>query len=342
MAEHPEVQPSADPLEAPARSPWRLQLLLLLATALTTTLAGVGVAHALPFSIIEFSAAAPFVFLGTVLRAVARQPSLLLDGLGFSVPLMAIFLTHEMGHYVTARRYGVEASLPYFIPLPMGLGTLGAVIGMRPDSRDRGVLLDIGAAGPLVGFVVAFGVLLLGFARSEVKSAEELQAIAAGAGVVVEGDSLIYALARWIVHGPLEPGADVWIHPTAWAGWVGLYLTWFNLQPFSQFDGGHVAAALFGRRAAWLSLGVFVYLPLLFVVTGNAFWLVLGVLMLVMGRLIGYTHPPIEGTRPLNLRQKIVAGLCALLFVTTLVPDPWHTVEVEPAGLSGTAVEETP
>jgi len=309
------------------RSRWAMQLGLFLLTCVSTTLAGVGIAHSIPFTLIDFVSDPPFIVAGLVVQALVHRPALLLDGLGFSLPLMSIFLTHEMGHYLTARYYRVPASLPYFIPLPLGLGTLGAVIGMRPDANDRRVMLEIGAAGPLAGFVVAFVVLLLGFSWSDVKSAAELAVLAQGGGIVVEGDSLIYAFARWLVHGSLEPGADVWIHPTAWAGWVGLYLTWFNLQPFSQFDGGHVAAAVFGKRARWLSLSVFLYLPLLFVFTFNAFWLVLAVIMALIGRGIGYTHPPLYDERPLQRRQVIIAVLCALLFVTTVVPNPWHADE---------------
>ncbi|MFH1811070.1 MAG: site-2 protease family protein [Pseudomonadota bacterium] len=329
MADAHLDEPSSPlPPQWPAPHPWRLQALLLALTAVTTTLAGVGIAHAIPFSLLDVAREAPYLLPGLVLRQVAADPVLLVDGLGFSLPLLAILLTHEMGHYLTARVYRVPASLPFFIPMPMGLGTMGAVISMRASSHDRRALLDIGASGPLVGFVVAFGVLLLGFARSEVKGPADLAALSALGGVVVEGDSLAYALARWLVHGSLESGADVWIHPTAWAGWVGLYLTWFNLQPFSQFDGGHVATALLGRRAVWLSLAVFIYLPLMFVLTWNAFWLVLTVLMAVMGRFIGYTHPPVVDARPLGLRRTVIAVLCTVLFVATLVPDPWHEAEV--------------
>lgn len=311
----------------PAKSRLGLQLSLLALTCLTTTFAGVGIAHGLAFSLLSFSPAAPFVGLGPVLNAIVTKPQLLVDGLAFSAPLMAILLVHEMGHYLVARSYGVAASLPYFIPFPMGLGTLGAIIGMRANTRDRGVLLDIGAAGPMAGFVVAFVVLLVGFAHSEVKTAAELSAFAAGGNLVVEGDSLIYGLARWLVHGRLAPGADVWIHPTVWAGWVGLYLTWFNLQPFGQFDGGHVSAAVFGPRAIWLARGVFVYLGLLFVLSFNFFWLVLSVIMVVLGQFIGVAHPPLDPLPPLRWRHKLVAGICALLFFGTLVPNPWHQVK---------------
>ena len=320
----------------------RLQLLLFLLTVVTTTLAGVGIAHDLPFSLLSFSTKAPFVGLGAVLQALWSQPKLFIDGLTFSFPLMAILLTHEMGHYLVARYYGVPASLPYFIPLPLGLGTLGAVIGMRVDGGHRGVLLEIGAAGPIAGFVLAFVVLLVGFSLSEVKTAQELATIANGGGLVVEGDSLVYAFARWLIYGTLAPGSDVWIHPTVWAGWVGMYLTWFNLQPFGQFDGGHVAAAVLGDKAKWLARGVFVYLGLLFVITLNPFWIVLSIIMVIIGQFIGVQHPPLDAFQPLTLRHKTIALISVLLFFVTLVPNPWHQVEAPSAATQSLSAKVAP
>jgi membrane-associated protease RseP (regulator of RpoE activity) len=316
--------------EAPAaeRQRWRLPALLFALTVVTTTLAGVGLAHELATTVVFYEP----------LLLVLRDPSALLGGLSFSLPLLLIFSMHEMGHFLVARHYGVQASLPFFIPLPAGLGTLGAVIAMREPSRSRGTILDIGAAGPLVGFCFAFGVLLIGFALSDVKSAEEIALIANTRGVVVEGDSIVYALARWLVYGTLPPGSDVWIHPTAWAGWFGMYLTWLNLQPFSQFDGGHVAFAVAGRHARAISLAVLGSLVLLFGLTQNLLWISLLVVMLVMTGLIGLTHPPAIEDRPLTPRQKLIAFVCALVFIGTFVPNPWH--ESDPTALAPAPVIE--
>lgn len=306
-----------DRREERPRPPRRwLHPVLFLLTCLTTTFAGVNMANELQAGFLFYE---PLLF-------VINDPKAILSGLPFSISLMAIFITHEMGHYIVARLYGVDATLPYFIPLPFALGTLGAVIGMPPASKNRGALLEIGAAGPLAGFVVAVIVLLIGFSLSEVKSAEEIAAIAATTDYVVEGDSIIYALARWLIFGTLEPGADVWIHPVATAGWFGVYLTWLNLQPFSQFDGGHVAYAIIGPKARYLTMSVFVYLPLLAILTLNPFWLSLTVLHIILGRLIGFDHPPVEKDKTIRGRHKLVAFLCMLVFLACFVPSPWQQV----------------
>jgi membrane-associated protease RseP (regulator of RpoE activity) len=180
------------------------------------------------------------------------------DGLSFSMPLLAILLCHELGHYFVARLHGVPASLPYFIPLPpiVGLfGTMGAVINMREITSDRRKLIDIGAAGPLAGLVVAIPVLIYGLEHSTV------QPVAQG---WQEGNSLLYALLKLVVKGQWLPGNgfDVNLHPTAFAGWAGLFVTMLNLLPFGQLDGGHVLTAAFGSRWSRVSLRLQGLLPL--------------------------------------------------------------------------------
>lgn len=170
----------------------------------------------------------------------------LASGLAYSVPLMSILLCHELGHYVAAIRHGVPASLPFFVPLPPGfglLGTMGAVI-FQSGTADRKKLIDIGAAGPLAGLVVAIPVLVYGLALSPVKAAPPIS--------LQEGNSLLYALLKLAVKGEWLPsgGRDVILHPTAWAGWAGLLVTMLNLLPIGQLDGGHVATAYFGNRYA--------------------------------------------------------------------------------------------
>ncbi|HEX6272108.1 MAG TPA: site-2 protease family protein, partial [Polyangiaceae bacterium] len=144
------------------------------------------------------------------------DPRFLVTGWPFAVPLLAILLTHEFGHYFAARRHGVPASLPYFIPMPFvsPFGTMGAVIGMRGRIRSRTALLDIGAAGPLAGLVVALPVLAWGIAESEVKPLPERY--------TQEGQSILYWLLKLVIHGPIPDGSDMNMHATAFAGWVGL------------------------------------------------------------------------------------------------------------------------
>jgi membrane-associated protease RseP (regulator of RpoE activity) len=181
-------------------------------------------------------------------------------GWQFAVPLLAILLAHEFGHYFAARYHRVPASLPYFIPVPfIGLfGTLGAVIAMPARIRSRNALLDIGASGPIAGLVVAIPVLVWGIAHSSVQ--------AHGGSYTQEGQSLLYVALKWLVHGTIPAGHDVYLHPAAFAGWGGLLLTMINLLPFGQLDGGHIAYALFGekqnRAAPWIQralLALFLY-----------------------------------------------------------------------------------
>ncbi len=197
------------------------------------------------------------LFLGTFLTTTATgalhahgswTPSLsdiapISDGLSYSLPLMLILLCHELGHYFAARRHGVDASLPFFIPLPpgFGLGTLGAVIGMHDVATDRKKLIDVGAAGPIAGLIVAIPVIVIGLKLSKVEAL-------AGFGFQ-EGNSLLYALLKRLVTGMWLPDGqrDVIIHPMAFAGWAGLLITMINLLPIGQLDGGHIASAYFGN-----------------------------------------------------------------------------------------------
>ncbi len=180
-------------------------------------------------------------------------------GWTFAVPLMLILLAHEFGHYVAARLHKVPASLPYFLPLPPQLGspfgTLGAVILMPGRIRSARALLDIGAAGPLAGMLVAIPTMVIGLKLSHLgpRSHENF---------VQEGQSLLYMAIKRITVGPIADSQDVFLHPTAFAAWAGFFVTSFNLLPFMQFDGGHVAYALFGKRHHAISRYVWL-LPLL-------------------------------------------------------------------------------
>jgi membrane-associated protease RseP (regulator of RpoE activity) len=228
-----------------------LHLCLFFSTVATTTLAGVGLAHRpAPLSL---------SLAGVLLRF---EPMRLFDGIAFSGPLLATLFAHEMGHYLAARLWAVRASWPFFVPLPLGLGTLGALIAVDNQTQDRRALLEIGAAGPLVGFVAAFGFLMVGLTFSEIKTAEEMRQFVRLGGLVMP-ESLALSLARWLVFGTLPPEREVVLHPMALAGWYGLYLTWFNLLPFAQLDGGHMANAWVPRRSVALSFSVLAMFPLM-------------------------------------------------------------------------------
>ncbi|HTQ07691.1 MAG TPA: site-2 protease family protein [Polyangiaceae bacterium] len=313
----PEPAPHADPPRL-ARPTWRDVRLNVLLFVLTVV------------SVFDTGAIDEAAEHGTPYR--------LLDGWKFAVPLLAILLAHEFGHYFTSRYHRVPASLPYFIPLPrLGpLGTMGAVISMRDTIRSRNALLDVGASGPLAGLAVAIPVLFWGIAHSpvEVNHGEYWQ----------EGQNILYSLIKWLVHGRIPAGHDVHLHPAAFAGWAGLLLTLINLVPFGQLDGGHVAYALFGERqnrfAPWfrwallplwlLNLGWFLLPALektrdtLHVATaiGNSlFWLEWFVLLGVLARFSGRDHPPVE-PGALSGWRKAIAWLTLAVFVVLFMPTP--------------------
>lgn len=295
----------------PARStPGIFHLLLFMATVVTTSIAGVGLANR----------PAPLP-LWVAAKVLYFEPARLLDGVAFSAPLLASLFSHEMGHYLTARAWKVQAGWPFFVPMPMGLGTMGALIPMDGSKQDRRALVEIGAAGPLVGFVVAFLFLLVGLWLSPLKTADEMRAMQS-LGAVSMPESMALGLARWLVFGTLPPEREVAMHPIALAGWYGLYLTWFNLLPFGQLDGGHLSFAVNHLRSVKVSVVTLLGMPLLWLLTGSVAWIAVGVglvLLMVMG---GLTHPEEPTGPPLGVRQKAVLVVCVVVFLLCFVADP--------------------
>ena len=297
---------------------WALHAGLLIATLFTTTYAGAILAGALqPGHLLGlFTELAP---TGEALRAWAA-------GLRFSLPLVAILLLHELGHYLTARRYGLDASPPYFIPVPLWpsfIGTMGAFIRLRTVLSDRRQLIDVGAAGPFAGFVVALPVLAVGLARSEpLPAVVGLQGMVIwfGALPVELGDSLLTLALRHLVAGGAGPlGLD----PLAFAGWVGMMVTMLNLLPIGQLDGGHVLYAALPRWHRRLAAGFWGLLLVLgwFGWPGWAVWALL-VLALSRGRL---SHPPVlDAVRPLPRSRSALALGALLLFAITFTPVPFR------------------
>ena len=248
-----------------------------------------------------------------------------LRGLSFSLPLAAVLVAHEAGHYFTARRYRVDASPPYFLPFPASLsiiGTLGAFIRLRSPIFDRRTLFDIGVAGPLAGVVIALPALALGLSLSDaVPGAPSMplahQFVVAGTQQLYVGDSLILAILRfWI-----GPAGVLHLHPLAVAGWVGLLVTMLNLLPLAQFDGGHVVFALLGRRQVWVARATWGAL----IILGWLFWpgwWVSALLALAVGRG-RLAHPRvIDAEAGLDRRRRIVGWLVIALLVLCFMPAP--------------------
>jgi hypothetical protein len=249
----------------------------------------------------------------------------LLIGWSFAVPLLAILLIHELGHYFAARRYAIDTSPPYFLPVPptfSPIGSLGAFIRLRSPVLDRRQLLDVGAAGPLAGFVVAVLVLIWGYSISDripivVGSAPSYVTIA-GQPIFL-GESLLTAYMRdWLLPGT---GA-VHLSLPAFAGWVGVFITGLNLIPLSQFDGGHILYGMIGRRQSQVAL--LAVAALLFLAQTSPNWYVWVILAFVVGggRL---SHPEVlMAARPIPRSRWWIGLACLVVFALTFIPHPFR------------------
>ncbi len=234
-------------------------------------------------------------------------------GIPYAFSLLLILGAHELGHYFLARRHKLAVTLPYFIPFPGGFfGTMGAFIQLRQPMRNRKVLLDVGAAGPLIGLIFAIPILILGIATSPVKEVV--------AGGLTEGNSFLYALLKIIIKGQFYPsgGMDMYMNQFATAGWTGLFVTALNLIPVGQLDGGHTLYSLIGRRARRL------YYPLLVVMVGLCFLSEVWILWVILLFLFGRVHAiPLDDLTPLDPRRRWLALLALFVFAMIFVPVPF-------------------
>ncbi|MBA4068115.1 MAG: site-2 protease family protein [Isosphaera sp.] len=244
---------------------------------------------------------------------VWREPGRIVDGLAYAIPLLLILGVHELGHYLAARHHGLAVSLPYFIPVPFGLGTFGAFISMRGLPADRRALFDVAAAGPLAGLLVAVPLLWWGLGHSAVVPM-------ADGGTYPGSSSLLALFAKLTVGQELAGGQHLRLHPAAFAGWIGVMVTALNLLPVGQLDGGHVADALLGRAggAAAGAVALFALLFLgLFVWGGLLGWAILVYL------LAGEKGVPTRNDlSPVGAGRWAVGVLLFAVLVLTLAPLP--------------------
>jgi len=243
-------------------------------------------------------------------------PYALLPGAWYSFTVLAILGTHELGHYYACRYYGIDASLPYFLPAPFLAGTVGAFIRIRQRIPTKAMLFDIGAAGPIAGFIVAVPALFGGLALSRVTPIPELDA-----GALMLGEPLLFKAAAWLIWGALPEGHTISLHPMGFAAWFGLLATALNLFPIGQLDGGHISYAALGSRSTAVTLtGVAIVVVLTFF---SLSWLVWAVLMVVMLAVFGPRHPrTLDDHVPLDSRRRWVALATAGIFVLCFTPAP--------------------
>ena len=292
----PELDRLLEPPRPKFQHRYRLHVLLFVLTLITTTVSGVTV------------------------RPGMSLVAILLSGLWYSIPIIVILTAHEFGHYVFCRRHNVDATLPYFIPAPPPVfmtGTFGAVIRIKEAFPSKKALFDIGVAGPIAGFVALIPFLYWGVGMSEVKTA-----FVATPGTFALGEPLLYQLMAWLHFGTLPDGADVLLHPMAFAAWFGMFATALNLLPFGQLDGGHIVYSVLGRRS-W-SVSVATLAAAVFLTFLSLSWLLMTVMMLVMALVLGFRHPRILDEHvPLDGRRKLVALFALVMFILCFTPVPF-------------------
>ena len=265
---------------------WIINLALFIITLCTTTLAGA-------------------VYNENMIDSI-------LSGLPYSLTLMTILGVHEFGHYFAARRFGVKATLPYFIPFPSIVGTMGAVIKTKSPIPHRRALFYIGVMGPIPGFVASLAAVIIGIMLSEIQPLPPAEGI-----TPVFGDSILFGFIVHLFHGEIPAGFDIALHPFAWAGWIGFLVTSLNLIPIGQLDGGHILYSLVGRKQVyigWISLAGLVILT--FIWPGWGVWVVLTLFMLMVA------HPKIPQTEELSLKEKAAGWFCMVIFILTFIPVP--------------------
>ncbi len=236
-------------------------------------------------------------------------------GLWYSTAIISILLAHEMGHYLMCRKYGIRATLPFFLPLPFTLfGTLGAVIKMEAPIPNRKALFDVAVAGPLAGLAFAVPAIYFGLQLSTI-----IEADGSGGGTISLAEPILYDFLSNLAIGPLPEGKDVLLHPLAFAGWAGLFVTALNLLPIGQLDGGHVIYALLGRHHRFVAISslvifggitIFMFKP----------WIVMFLLLV----FFGYRHPPTLDETPIDHKRVALGIITLLIFALSFSPRPFE------------------
>lgn len=297
----------------PGKRPWWPNALLFVATLLSLLFMGTLIAAA------EMELSNP-VLAEQIANDIAPN---LWRGLPYAISLLLILGAHELGHYFAARHHKLAVTLPYFIPAPPPLslfGTFGAFIQLREPMKNRKMLLDIGAAGPLAGLVFAVPIVVIGLATSHVGPLTP--------GGYMEGNSLLYALAKTAVFGQFLPNGqiDVMLNQLAQAGWTGLLVTALNLMPVGQLDGGHILYSLIGDAARKLYYPLMIGMAVLVFVFSEA-WLFWLVLLFLFGRVYA---APLDMITQMDGRRRVIAVVALVVFVLTFVPVPFTVMDTVP------------
>ncbi len=253
--------------------------------------------------------------LHIVLFILTVASTLIVGGPAYSFTIILILLGHEMGHYLMSRRHQIRATLPFFLPLPLPpFGTLGAVIRMESSISSRKALFDTGVAGPFTSLILSIPAIVIGLNLSKVIPASHIK------GEMIRlADPLLFTFIQHLVMRNVPSNYEIVLHPIAYAGWVGLFVTALNLLPVGQLDGGHIAYALFGRRSRaifLITIAVMAFITIFY----NPGWLLLVILFIIFG----FRHPsPLDDQTPLDGKRKFLGGLAFLAFILSFTPTPF-------------------
>lgn len=290
----------------PRKRIW-INVILFVVTVFSTFF--VGITWALSFRYADVITQNSQINLGL---KILEDPQIISLSIIYAVVLIGILLGHELGHFLTCQYYKIDATLPYFIPAPTLIGTLGAFIKIKSPITRKKQLFDIGVAGPLTGFILSVPTLIYGLSLSKAVPAVPREES------LIFGEPLILKIVGSMIFRNVPPDFDVILHPIAFAGWVGIFVTALNLFPVGQLDGGHVSYALLGpksRNLARLFIGIFIFM-------GFFFWIgwFLWAFIIVF---LGLRHPRVidEGT-PLSPQRKFLGFVMLIIFILSFIPDP--------------------
>ncbi len=239
-------------------------------------------------------------------------------GFWYSGSIISILFAHEMGHYLMCKKHGIKATLPYFIPFPIPylnpFGTMGAVIKMESRIPSRKALFDVAVAGPLAGLAITIPSIYFGVQLSEIIEMTPQIALS----TVSLGESFLYAQISKLAIGTLPEGQDVLMHPLAFAGWAGLFVTALNLLPIGQLDGGHIVYALLGKNHKFVATIALISFSLIciFMYPG---W----VLLIILIIWFGYRHPPTMDETPIDSNRVVIGIITLIIFVLSFTPQPF-------------------
>lgn len=253
-----------------------------------------------------------FLFLVTIITTISAGylfRGSILEGIAFSIAIMAIIGAHETAHYFAAKKHNVKATLPYFVPAPTLIGTFGAVINVKSAIPDKNALFDLGVSGPIVGFIVTIPVLVIGILLSTVAPLQP--------NTMTFYPPLLMQIIMYFVSPQIPSGYELFVHPVAFAGWVGIIVTMLNLMPVAVLDGGHISRSLFNTK-------VHQYVSVVgIIVTVLLGWYVMAILMALFILFMTKTHPgALDNVSKLSRNRKIIAVLTLAIFILCLTPAP--------------------